>query len=149
MTVFPGDNIDVQRAILNAGGLAGSASYTILLSEDATITIADAVALTDTTPSIGAGASDVATVTCIVPEQLSPGDYYVGLYIDSANLVATTDPDVTVAERPISEDEFQSCGCSPIGGVATPADIFGMLLPFVLLALAVFRVRKRRSTSSS
>ncbi|MHC4601506.1 MAG: hypothetical protein ACYS47_21135, partial [Planctomycetota bacterium] len=146
VTVHPGESIDVQRTILNAGGLAGTASYSILLSDDAVITIADTVAFSDTTPSVNPGSSDSATVTWVVPVSFPTGDYYVGLYIDATNLAATAGPDVSIVPAPTPPPEKAGCGCSPVGGVATPADVFGMLLPFFLWALVLFGVRRRRCT---
>jgi predicted phage tail protein len=144
VTVHPGESIDVQHTILNAGGLAGTVSFSILISPDAVITIADALALSDTTPSIDPGNSDTATVTWVVPLSFPTGDFYVGLYIDATNLAATANPDLSVVPVPPPPSEKAGCGCSPVGGVATPADLFGMLLPFFLWALVVFGARRRR-----
>ncbi|MHC5081565.1 MAG: hypothetical protein ACYTHN_21395, partial [Planctomycetota bacterium] len=148
VTVTVGGSFDAVREILNAGALAGTTAYTILLSDDTDITIADAVALSDTTASIDPGVTDSATVTCVVPATLTPGDYYVGLYIDATNLVCTVNADVRVVAAPPppppASDDHQSCGCSPVGGMATPSDLLGMILPVLLWASALLYFRRRR-----
>ncbi|MHC4779128.1 MAG: hypothetical protein ACYTFG_11180 [Planctomycetota bacterium] len=141
VTVEPKETFEVTWTIVNNGGAPGTASYSILLSDTTIITIADAEALSDTTLTVAPGATESLTVTCTVPAQQPPGDYYVGLYIDAANMAATSDRDVTVP-APV---EAQSCGCSPVGGTATPADILGMLLPFLLWALVVFSTRRQET----
>jgi hypothetical protein len=98
VTVSPGGTFQASRSIQNTGLAAGTCSYTIRLSTDTTITTADPVVYTGTTPSIAPGGTNTATVTCTVPGAQAVGPYYLGLYIAGPPISTanTTNQDVIV-----------------------------------------------------
>ncbi|MHC5037630.1 MAG: beta strand repeat-containing protein, partial [Planctomycetota bacterium] len=91
-----GGSFQVNRAIQNAGGVAGTTPYSIYLSTDQSYDAADISVYSGTTASIAAGATDTVTDTCTVAAATTPGNYYVILYIAAGNEVSTTGQDVTV-----------------------------------------------------
>ncbi|MHC5082110.1 MAG: hypothetical protein ACYTHN_24155, partial [Planctomycetota bacterium] len=82
----------VTRTISNSGTAAGVVNYEIYMSTDTTITTADVLVFTGTTASIAGGGTDTNSVTVTVPASTAYDlDYYVGLYITSANTATSTD----------------------------------------------------------
>lgn len=146
VTVNPGGMFDVFRAIQNNGGTAGSTSYSIVLSSNTTINLFDTEVYSGTTSTINPGATDTETVTCTVPSSVTPGEYYVGIYISPSNTGCTSNKDVIVytpTTPPPPKREGGSCGGSPIAGHATPPDIFGMLLLYLLGLVGIVFSRRR------
>jgi uncharacterized membrane protein len=94
LTVSPGGTFQATRTISNTGGTAGSTSYSIYLSTDQSITTADTLVYSGTTPSIAAGGADTQTVTCTLPGTIAAGSYYVGLYIAVGNTAVTASQDI-------------------------------------------------------
>jgi hypothetical protein len=149
VTVAPGGTFDVTREIQNNGSGAGSTSYTIVISDDSTITAADTVVYSGTTASIAAGTTDTATVTCTVPTTTTDGPYYAGLYIDASTNASTVNADVTVATPapppPPPEDDGGSC--SPIPGGSGPVNVLGLLATY-LFGFGLLLWARRRTRRS-
>jgi hypothetical protein len=98
VTVAPGGTFQASRSIQNTGLAAGTCSYTLRISTNTTISTADPVVYTGTTPSIAPGATNTATVTCTVSGTQAVGPYYLGLYIAGPPISTanTTNQDVIV-----------------------------------------------------
>jgi hypothetical protein len=75
--------------ISNIGsGTAGASTTGIYLSADSTVTTADTLIATTSTPSLAAGASDGEGLSLPLPGNLTPGTYYIGAVADSGAQVA-------------------------------------------------------------
>jgi uncharacterized membrane protein len=98
VSVGQGGTFQVNRTIGNTGTTAGTIPYRIYLSTNNVISTGDTLVFQGTSPSIAGGGTDTASVTCTVPASLSLGNYYVGLYIDSSNLLSTATTEVTIAQ---------------------------------------------------
>jgi hypothetical protein len=100
-----GGTFQATRAIQNTGTAAGTTTYDIYISTDATIDATDTQVFTGTTASIAAGATDTQTDTCTVPAGLTVGNtYYVGLFITAGNTAVTAQTDITIVNfNPVAQ----------------------------------------------
>jgi Ca2+-binding RTX toxin-like protein len=81
-------NTTLSFHINNTGsGTAAASTAGIYLSTDSTITTADTRINTHSTPSLAAGATDVESVVLALPNNLTPGTYYIGVIADYSNVV--------------------------------------------------------------
>src|SRR5947207_1595632 len=78
--------------INNAGTDPAAATTTgIYLSTDSTIATSDTRINTHATPSLAGGASDIESISLVLPTNLTPGTYYIGAIADYANTAAESD----------------------------------------------------------
>jgi hypothetical protein len=144
VTVAPGGTFDASWQIQNTGTAGGTASYCVLLSGDAAVTLGDTVVFSGATLSTAPSAADAATVTCTVPAFMPEGQYYDGLYVDSSTTSCTTNRDVTVDSPDPPPPDRDGGSCAAIPGRAAPAGGFGGLV-LALAALGTWRLAKRRA----
>lgn len=92
-TTRPGDRLEVNRSIVNAGGAdAGPFAYTLVLSSDERIGSEDPVVYRYRyAQGLARGAQRSGQVQVTIPSDLRPGRYWVGLRLDSEDEVAEAD----------------------------------------------------------
>lgn len=88
LSVYPGGDIDVKWLVRNIGGYPNGTYVTaVLLSTDATLTPGSDLELARGTANAGLGSNSTAQhgqgVT--IPANLSPGTYFLGVYVDPDN----------------------------------------------------------------
>jgi uncharacterized membrane protein len=115
-----GATIQVSRQIYNNGTIAGPAAYSIYLSTDTTVTIADTLIYSATTGSIPPGTTDTVNPTCTVPPtQAYDADYYVGLYLSPTKTAVSAN---TVHVMP-NFARFEAVSVTvPVGLAVKPGD---------------------------
>ncbi len=94
LTVDAGQPITVEESVLNQGAAASPLFQVgVFLSEDATIDPADDLLIgTRSISTLGVGSGSASGPTTVtVPGNTPGGDYFVGVYADSAILVPETD----------------------------------------------------------
>jgi uncharacterized membrane protein len=133
VTYLPGESVGVLVKVRNSGGAAGTADYTVYLSNDATIDTSDLQASLVTTASLAAdGGEEVAMITFTIPDT-GAGPYYVGIYITSTNVgtqtaVSADTIQIDSPPPPPSDDDGGGCGCSAPGGNGNPMAYLPLLL---------------------
>ena len=81
-SVLPGDELSVTFTIRNGGSASSGPFLTWICASTATYGTENILAkvLCD---SIGRGASDVTTISALLPPSFNPGQYYVTVYVDA------------------------------------------------------------------
>jgi uncharacterized delta-60 repeat protein len=83
------DHATISYTITNIGPAAAAASTTgIYLSTDSTITTSDTLIVTQATPALAGGVSDVEAASLLFPTDLAPGSYFVGVIADHNGQIA-------------------------------------------------------------
>ncbi|MHC5037485.1 MAG: hypothetical protein ACYTHM_09245 [Planctomycetota bacterium] len=138
--VLPGGTFHVMYIFANTGSVPGTASYSIVLSPDTVITIADNSVLSGISVVLPPGATVSGTVVCRVPASI-PADreYVVGVYLSPGNTASS--PGAVFVLSP--EGPEAAGGCAPsLGGRRDAVSGFLSWLPLLLLAVACRRIRK-------
>jgi hypothetical protein len=92
VTAAAGASVAIDEYVFNFGaGVAGASSVGLYLSTDSTITTADTLLATHSTPALSAdgvtGYYDDQKFSVALPGTLAPGTYYLGAIADNANQV--------------------------------------------------------------
>lgn len=109
---IPGGAIDIRFNVQNFGTVAsGTYDVDVYASNNTTISTFDTLMGTFTRPSLGAGGSSTVINSVNFPGFMAPGDYYVGMIVESGlnenvtNNNTTFDPDqVSVVDCPVDFD---------------------------------------------
>lgn len=86
MAAEQGQTLDLTVSVANEGEIAGTSEYTVFLSTDTLITLADR-ALGGGTEAVMPGTIVGARAVVTVPSDVTPGTYFVGAIADPANAV--------------------------------------------------------------
>jgi hypothetical protein len=138
-TVNINENLQVQVDIQNTGGVAGTVDYSVYLSADNVIDLADRELLQHTSASIAAEATDSEAVVVTIPGDIPAGTYWVGIYITSANVQTQTAVSGAITiSVPRDDDDDGSCGSGTGGGS------LWAFLPLAMLAALCLALRRRK-----
>ncbi|HEV2563374.1 MAG TPA: NF038122 family metalloprotease [Rhizomicrobium sp.] len=118
-------NTTLSFHINNTGtGSAAASTAGIYLSTDSTITTADTRINTHSTPSLAAGATDVESVVLALPNNLTPGTYYIGVIADYSNVVTeSSETDNASTATPIILGDLNA---NTLTGTTGTDKIFGL-----------------------
>jgi uncharacterized membrane protein len=138
-TVNINENLQVQVDIQNTGGVAGAAAYSVYLSADQSIDLADRELLQHVSASIVAESSDSEAVVVTIPGDIPAGTYWVGIYITSPNVQTQTAVSGAISITvPRDDDDDGSCGGGTNGGS------LWAFLPLAMLAALCLALRRRK-----
>ena len=90
-TMWPGSIANITYSVGNVGSTdADAMRVDFYLSADALITTTDVFMARVTSPAITGGSGGTYTITTTVPQSVPTGTYYLGVIVDSTNLIGET-----------------------------------------------------------